>query len=136
MPRSPDPRRPDWPRTSWRGWQRAGSWSGCGEAATCPSGASQPTRRPATGSWWRRPGRCSARAALSHVSGAVLHGLPVWAEHLARVHLTRTVGRGKRRGNVHAHVAPLLEGEVVEVVGLAVTRLARWGWQRTRSSSA
>jgi hypothetical protein len=62
---------------------------------------------------------------LSHVSAAVLHALPVWTERLTHVQVTRTDGRGKRRGNVHVHVAPLRDDEVVEVAGLPVTSLSR-----------
>ena len=61
---------------------------------------------------------------VSHVSAAVLHGLPTFGP-LDRVHLTRPDGRGKRRGHVHRHVAPLGTGEAVEHGGLAVTGLAR-----------
>jgi hypothetical protein len=64
-------------------------------------------------------------AVLSHVSAAVLHGLPVWTDRLTHVQVTRTDGRGKRRGNIHLHVAPLLDDEVVEIAGLPVTNLAR-----------
>lgn len=64
-------------------------------------------------------------AVLSHVSAAVLHGLPVWTRRLTHVQVTRTDGRGKRRGNVHVHVAPLLDDEVVEIAGLPVTSLGR-----------
>ena len=64
-------------------------------------------------------------AVLSHVSAAVLHGLPVWNDRLTRVQVTRTDGRGKRRGNVHVHVAPLLDEEVAEIAGLPVTSLGR-----------
>ncbi|GAA1427502.1 hypothetical protein GCM10009616_04770 [Microlunatus lacustris] len=48
-------------------------------------------------------------AVLSHVSAAVLHGLPVWTHRPTHVQITRTDGRGERRGNVHVHVAPLCE---------------------------
>jgi len=64
-------------------------------------------------------------SVVSHLSAAVLHGLPVWREQLSHVQVTRTDGRGKRRGNVHVHVAPLTDAEVVEVDGLAVTSVAR-----------
>lgn len=61
---------------------------------------------------------------VSHASAAVLHGLPTFGP-LDRVHLTRPDGRGKRRGYVHLHVAPLAPAEVVERDGVVVTSLAR-----------
>ena len=64
-------------------------------------------------------------SVVSHVSAAVLHGLPVWTQRLTHVQVTRVDGRGKRRGNVHVHVAPLLADEVVEIDGLLVTSLGR-----------
>ena len=61
---------------------------------------------------------------ISHTSAAVLHELPTFGP-LGRVHLTRSGGRGKRRGYVHLHVAPLGPGEVVERDGVVLTSLAR-----------
>jgi hypothetical protein len=63
--------------------------------------------------------------AVSHLSAAVLHGLPVWGDPLDRVHLTRTDGTGRRRGHLHLHVAPLEVDDVVALERLAVTSLAR-----------
>jgi hypothetical protein len=46
-------------------------------------------------------------AILSHGSAAVLHGLPVWPEALARVHVTRNrQGNGTRRSIVQVHGTP------------------------------
>ena len=61
---------------------------------------------------------------VSHASAAVLHGLPTF-DRLGQAHLTRASGRGKRRGYVHLHVAPLAADEVVERDGVVVTSLAR-----------
>lgn len=66
----------------------------------------------------------TADAVVSHLSAAVLHGLPVPGP-LPRVHLTRPAGRGKRRGYVHLHVAALDASDVVVRDGVAVTSLAR-----------
>ncbi len=62
---------------------------------------------------------------FSHWSAAVLHGLPVFREHLARVHVT--VDDPARRGlvSVAGHVAPLEEEETVRVGGLLATSPAR-----------
>ena len=65
-------------------------------------------------------------AVLSHMSAAVLHGLPIWPSHLARVHLTRDQrGGGKIRRYTHLHVAPLLEVDVCTIDGFRVTTEAR-----------
>jgi hypothetical protein len=63
---------------------------------------------------------------VSHVSAAVLHGLPIWNVPLGRVHLTRQAsasGSGSRR--VHQHVGRLPDDEVIALDGMAVTDLAR-----------
>jgi hypothetical protein len=68
----------------------------------------------------------SEEAVVSHVSAAVLHGLPVWNNDLEYVHVTRArTGGGRRRGPVHLHPAPLPDTEVVVTEGLRVTTLAR-----------
>ena len=64
-------------------------------------------------------------AVVSHRSAAVLHGLPVWEDALGLVDVTREGGSGNRRGHLHVHTAPLPDGEVVQVDGVAVTSLAR-----------
>jgi hypothetical protein len=65
-------------------------------------------------------------AVVSHVSAAVLHGLPVWRTLLQRVHVIREPpSAGSGSGRVHLHVA-VLPAEQIEVVdGLAVTGLVR-----------
>ncbi|OLT12679.1 hypothetical protein BJF78_23880 [Pseudonocardia sp. CNS-139] len=68
----------------------------------------------------------AAGAVVSHVSAAVLHGLPTWAIPLDRVHVTRARRTGGRRGGqVHVHTAPLDLHEIQEVDGLLVTSVAR-----------
>ncbi len=63
---------------------------------------------------------------VSHTSAAVLHELPVWAEALLHVDVTRPrVGGGRRRTAVHRHGDPLLAEEVVEIDGWPTTDLAR-----------
>ncbi len=65
-------------------------------------------------------------AVVSHVSAAVLHGLPVFSGRLDRVQLTRTsVPGGKKRGGIHLHAAPLDESEILDVNGIRTTSLAR-----------
>lgn len=70
--------------------------------------------------------RLAPGAVVSHVSAAVLHGLPVWSVPLRRVHVTRDASAGGRvSGQLHRHVAPLPECEVVDLQGLPVTSLCR-----------
>ena len=65
-------------------------------------------------------------AVLSHVSAAVLHGLPAWGVPLDRVHVTRDgTSGGHRRPTLHVHVTPLHPDEITTVDGLAVTTAAR-----------
>lgn len=65
-------------------------------------------------------------AVVSHLSAAVLHGLPVLASSLTRVQLTRAdIPGGKSRGGVRVYAAPLHVDDVVLVEGIAVTSLAR-----------
>jgi hypothetical protein len=68
----------------------------------------------------------SVDSAISHMSAAVLHGLPIWNNQLGKVHITRNQsGGGKVRRYVHVHAAPLPKIDVCEVDGLRVTTLAR-----------
>jgi hypothetical protein len=67
-----------------------------------------------------------AGAIVSHTSAAVLHGLPVWAAAIERVHITRTrSGGGKRRTLVQVHGAPVRADELATVHGVTVTSVAR-----------
>lgn len=70
--------------------------------------------------------RLAADTVVSHASAAVLHGLPLWAVRLDRVHATRDRPSGARRSGVlHLHAAALEPDEVVLVDGLLVTSVAR-----------
>lgn len=70
--------------------------------------------------------RLAPGAVVSHVSAAVLHGLPVWNLPLRRVHVTRDARAGGRvTDSLHVHVAPLEASEVVQVGGSTVTSVAR-----------
>lgn len=65
-------------------------------------------------------------STASHHSAAVLHGLPLWPDRLAQVHLTRDrAGQSTNRPGLHVHGLPLPEPEVVLVGGLRTTVLAR-----------
>ena len=66
-------------------------------------------------------------AVFSHVTAAVLYGLPVWRLGLDRVHVTRPRRNGGRaRRAVHVHAAPLRPDEVSTAAGLPVTCPARF----------
>ncbi|MGE3288653.1 MAG: hypothetical protein AB7J32_21485 [Pseudonocardia sp.] len=68
----------------------------------------------------------SGDSVVSHVSAAVLHGLPVWGVPLDRVHVTRPRRNGARSGaRVEVHAAPLARDETCLIDGLRVTSLAR-----------
>ena len=68
----------------------------------------------------------SPGAVASHVSAAVLHGLPAWGVRLDRVHVTRPgASGGHRRRTLHVHVTPLGADEITEVDGVPVTTVAR-----------
>ncbi len=70
--------------------------------------------------------RLSPGAVVSHVSAAVLHGLPVWKVPLGRLHVTRDARGGGRVGRqLHVHTARLDATDVVDVGGVAVTSVAR-----------
>lgn len=65
-------------------------------------------------------------AVVSHVSAAVLLGLPVWGLPLERVHVTRDRTSGARVGrDVHLHAAALDPDEITMVDGIVVTTPAR-----------
>lgn len=63
---------------------------------------------------------------LSHASAAVLHGLPIGHDQLARVHLTQDRnGQGRVRRYAHIHGAVLPPDDVVQVENFRVTSLPR-----------
>lgn len=134
-------RQPGWVELTTRGGLRAEGYAEhevrrmLREGALCPVGPGAYVREelPPTG-----PARhlllvlaarlrLSSDAVVSHVSAAVLHGLPVWGLPLDRVHITRSRRRsGARRGaRVHVHCADLAADEVVEVDGVRVTSVER-----------
>jgi hypothetical protein len=65
-------------------------------------------------------------AVASHVSAAVLPGLPTWGLRLDRVHVTFARRSGGRRDDrLYVHRAPLEPDEVVVIDGVLVTTAAR-----------
>lgn len=70
--------------------------------------------------------RIAGEPVVSHVSAAVLHGLPLWRVHLGQVHVTRSPpAKGHRGSQLHAHTALLEADEVVRLGDWAVTSVAR-----------
>lgn len=68
----------------------------------------------------------SDESIASHVSAAVVHGLPTWTDQLDRVHLTRDrSGGGKHRRDLQVHGLPISPDDITVVGGLRVTSLAR-----------
>ncbi|GED97359.1 hypothetical protein [Gordonia crocea] len=68
----------------------------------------------------------SPDAVFSHVSAAVLHGLPMLRPHLGDVHLTVPSPSARLRGEFRcSHVEPLSRDEVVQVDDRWVTTLER-----------
>lgn len=71
-------------------------------------------------------GELADGAVVSHVSAAVVHGLPVWGVRLDRVDVTRNrASDGRRSRVVHVRTAPLTVEEVADVDGIPVTSAAR-----------
>ena len=63
---------------------------------------------------------------VSHVSAALLHGLPLVDAETGTVHLTRSATSGARRTPAQVvHARPLQPADVVEVNGIRVTSVAR-----------
>lgn len=59
---------------------------------------------------------------ISHVSAALLYGLPLWATPLDRVHATRDRRSGARKTrDLHLHAAALDPDEIVSVDGILAT---------------
>ncbi|WP_051266122.1 hypothetical protein [Nakamurella lactea] len=65
-------------------------------------------------------------AVVSHVSAAVLHGLPIWGVDTDRVHLTRPGSAGvASTRSIRPHRAQLTDEEITVVDGIRVTTRAR-----------
>ncbi|MFC4949477.1 hypothetical protein [Pseudonocardia sp. GCM10023141] len=65
-------------------------------------------------------------AVVSHVSAAVLHGLPVWGIALDTVQVTKPRRSGGRCGReVHVYTASLASDEIVVAEGVDATSVAR-----------
>jgi hypothetical protein len=70
----------------------------------------------------------------SHISAAVLHGLPLYRVRAARVHLTTDAPRRIASGpDVFRHVAPLPPSDVTTVDGVTCTTVARTVFDCVRS---
>ena len=66
------------------------------------------------------------RAAFSHVSAGVIHGLSLLAPDLSTLHVTRAdLGASRREAGVHHHAAELSDDEVMVRGGWRVTSVAR-----------
>ncbi|WP_165865762.1 type IV toxin-antitoxin system AbiEi family antitoxin domain-containing protein [Vallicoccus soli] len=77
-----------------------------------------------------------ARAAVSHVSAAVVHGLDLLDPDLGHVEVTRAdLGSSRTEARVRHHAAALRPDEVVEVDGRPVTSLARTAIDIARRST-
>ena len=78
----------------------------------------------------------STSIVLSHTSAAVFHGLPVPADALGVVHVTRP-GRGgsRRRPTFQQHAAVLAAEDVIEQDGLRVTSVSRTVVDLSRTQS-
>ncbi len=70
--------------------------------------------------------RLSGDPVVSHVSAAIMHGLPFVYSELPPVHVTRAGAAKSRRGSgLLSHRGALTGGEVVMLGGLPVTTVAR-----------
>ncbi|HEY9411521.1 MAG TPA: hypothetical protein VIP77_18220 [Jiangellaceae bacterium] len=68
----------------------------------------------------------TAPAVISHVSAAVMLGLPIWDLDLSCVHVTRAdLHSPRREAGVHHHAGHLADDDVVIVDGVPVTSPAR-----------
>ncbi len=108
--------------------RRSGLWSSVRRGAYVGSASAEGlTRRArhgllirATVTKLRRP------AVVSHVSAAVLHGLPLWSVPLTAVHVTRNpAAKSDSDRNLICHVCRLDPDEVTVVDGVAVTSPTR-----------
>ena len=66
------------------------------------------------------------RAAISHQSAGVVHGIDLWGLPLDVLHVSRPgSGGGHRRRWMHTHTTPLDSDDIVLVDGIPVTSIAR-----------
>lgn len=81
--------------------------------------------------------RVNPASVLSHVSAAVLHGLPTFNHQYATVHLTRLDGsaHGRRRPGLHIHRGALDAVDVGQVADARVTGPARTAVDLARTVS-
>lgn len=115
-----------WTEDELRRMSRRGEISRIGHGAylatAAPEGAGAPDRWTRAEVEHRMRVLAAVRRAdpgvvISHVSAALVHGLPCWGLPLDRAHLTRDRRSGARRtGAVHLHVAPLPAQDVQGVV--------------------
>jgi hypothetical protein len=71
-------------------------------------------------------GELASGAVASHVSAAVLHGLPTWGLRLDRAHVTFARRSGGRRDDrLYVHTAPVEPDDIVVIDGIPVTTIAR-----------
>ena len=60
----------------------------------------------------------SDHAVVSHVSAAILHGLPTWNDQLDRVHITRDrAGGGRIKQDLRVHGTRLAASETTSSTG-------------------
>lgn len=75
-------------------------------------------------------------AVVSHVSAALLHGLPTWGLDLTEVHISRqNLHASRHEAGVHHHRGDLTGSEIVTVDGVEVTCLARTVLDTARMAS-
>jgi hypothetical protein len=75
-------------------------------------------------------------AVVSHVSAAVLHGLPTWGLDLSEVHVSRQdLHSPRHEAGVHHHSGALPNDDIDRVAGIPVTSLPRTAIDTARTSS-
>jgi predicted transcriptional regulator of viral defense system len=75
-------------------------------------------------------------AVVSHVSAALLHGLPTWGIDLSEIHISRqNLHASRHEAGAHHHRGNLTDSEVIVVDGVKVTSLARTVLDTARTAS-
>ena len=93
-----------------------------GPVSTTPTGVREQHRRLIHATL----GQTGDGNVVSHMSAAVLHGLPIWSDQLARVQVIRDrAGGGRSRRHIVVRGMPLAAEDVELVEGFATTTLAR-----------